>query len=116
MASVIFKPSATYILPYFMIRSIVYTHYSTPRRPHGTDTLSPSDRTPKVPANLVNVGFIWNNTCDLCTNPLKMSKSKDRKHRQKKRGNERQIELKLAYNESKKALEKEQRVKKALER
>ena len=43
-------------------------------------------------------------------------KSKDRKHRQRNRRNERHIELQLAYSESKIALEREQRVKKALER
>ena len=40
-----------------------------------------------------------------------MSSSKERKRRQKRRGSERHKELKLAYEESKKALEREQKSK-----
>ena len=92
---------------------------------------------PAFPANLITsargLHLEFEYPCDLCTNPLPQlriqwmhvqvakimsscRKSKDRKRRQRKRGNERHNELKLAYDESKKALEREQRFKKALER
>ena len=92
-----------------------------------------SGSNPAFPANLITSarGLHLEYPCDLCTNPLPQlriqwmyvakimsscRKSKDRKRRQRKRGNERHYELKLAYDESKKALEREQRFKKALER
>jgi hypothetical protein len=43
-------------------------------------------------------------------------RSKDKKYRQRKRGIERSHRIKVAYEESKKALSREQRLKKALER
>lgn len=74
-----------------------------------------------APANILDIsGLNLEYHYDLCTRNQasmeSMSSSKDRKRRQKRRGSERHKELKLAYEESKKALEREQRVKKALER
>ena len=60
------------------------------------------------------------NICDLCTRAsVTMStcrKSKERKRRQRKRGGERSHQLRLALEESKSTLQREQRVKKVLQR
>lgn len=50
------------------------------------------------------------------TMAVSMRKSRERKHRQRKRGIERNNMIKIAYEESKKALIQEQRLKKSLER